>query len=295
MATRRISQPTARQVRMGSILRGLREEGAHGSQDTVAGELGWSESKLSRIESGRLGISEADLGLLLDRYRVEDQSLRGYIADLRRRGNVRGWDTDVRSFVSASHADYIGYESDAAEEYNMETSLIPGLLQTHDYTRAVFDQHTPDLTEAQRQERLDIRDKRRQVFDRASPLDLWSVISESVFRHAMGGPRVMAGQLEYLLDMSRDYAQSISVHVLPERSESHGTLFGPFVILSFPQRWESDIVYLEGFTGSRFLEDPGQVQAYSKLFRRLMMKDSLRAPESRKLIECHLANYRKDA
>ncbi|WP_407705759.1 Scr1 family TA system antitoxin-like transcriptional regulator [Streptomyces niveiscabiei] len=223
MATRRISQPTARHVRMGSVLRGLREEGAHGSQDAVAGELGWPESKSSRIESGRLGIGEADLRLLLDRYRVEDQSLRGYIADLRRRGNVRGWDTDARSFVSASHADHIGYESDAAEEYNMETSLIPGLLQTHGYTRAVFDQHVPDLTEAQRQERLDIRDKRRQVFDRASPLDLWSVISESVLRHAMGGPLVMANQLEYLLDMSRDYAQSITIHVLPERSESHGT------------------------------------------------------------------------
>ncbi|MDX3385695.1 Scr1 family TA system antitoxin-like transcriptional regulator [Streptomyces niveiscabiei] len=67
----------------------------------------------------------------------------------------------------------------------------------------------------------------------------------------------------------------------------------PFVILSFPQRWESDIVYLEGFTGSRFLEDPGQFQVYSRLFRCLMMKDSLRSPGSRKLIERYLATYRK--
>ncbi|MFJ2603470.1 helix-turn-helix domain-containing protein [Streptomyces sp. NPDC087425] len=292
MAARRILQPTARQVRLGSILRGLRDEGQHGSQGTVSSELGWSESKLSRIESGRLGITEADLELLLNRYEVKDKSLRGYVVDLRRRGNVRGWETRVRSNVSAVYADYIGYESDAAEAYSAQTTLIPGLLQTHDYAAAVFDQQRPDATD--RREQLDIRDKRREVFDRPCPLVFWSVISESVLRHAMGGPEVMASQLEHLLDLARDYPRTINIHVLPEESASHGALFGPFVILSFPQRWEPDIVHLDNFTSSRFLEDEEQVQDYSRLFRRLMMTDSLRGPESLELIERHLNDYRRD-
>ncbi|KPI06827.1 hypothetical protein OK074_4008 [Actinobacteria bacterium OK074] len=294
MATRRVLQPTARQVRLGSILRGLREDGKRGSQATVCGELGWPESKLSRIESGRLGISDTDLQLLLDQYGVKDRSLRGYVVDLRRRGNVRGWETDIRSVVSPMYADFIGYESDAAEMYNAQTMLIPGLLQTHDYAAAVLGQHYPGLAEGERRERLEIRDKRREVFDRPRPLVFWSVISESVFRHVIGGPEVMAAQLEQLLNLARDYPNTINIHVLPEESESHGILFSPFVVLSFPQRWEPDIVYFEGFTGTRFLEDTEQVQQYSRLFMRLMMADSLRAPESLKLIERHLDDYRKD-
>lgn len=293
MAKRRMLQPTARQVRLGSILRGLREEGAHGSQDSVASKLGWSESKLSRIESGRLGINVDDLQLLLDRYGVKDQGLRTYVADLRRRGNVRGWETDIRSVVSAMHADYIGYESDASDTYNAQTTLIPGLLQTHDYATAVFGQHAPEMSEEVRDERLAIRDRRQQVFDRPNPLIFWGIISESVFRHTVGGPEVMAAQLEHLLTLANDYPGTINIHILPESSESHAALFGPFVILSFPEQWEPDIVYLEGLTGTRFLEEPGEVRAYGRLFNRLMMSESLRGADSLKLIESHLKNYRK--
>ncbi|MBA2807079.1 helix-turn-helix domain-containing protein [Streptomyces sp. KM273126] len=287
------SQPTARQVRLGSILRDLREGGTHGSQDAVARELGWSESKLSRIESGRLGINDADLRALLDLYKVKDRGLRAYVVDLRRRGNVRGWETDIRSVVSATYADYIGYESDASDTYNAQTTLIPGLLQTYDYAAAVFSQHAPEMSEEVKNERLAIRDRRQQAFNRPNPLVFWGIISESVFRHAIGGPDVMAAQLEHLLTLTKEYPGTINIHVLPESSESHAALFGPFVILSFPEQWEPDIVYLEGLTGTRFLEEPGEVRAYSRLFNRLMMSESLRGADSLKLIESHLKNYRK--
>ncbi len=287
------SQPTARQVRLGSILRGLREEGSHGRQDVVARELDWSESKLSRIESGRLGVSDADLRTLLDRYMVKDRGLRAYVVDLRRRGNVRGWESDIRSVVSAKYADYIGYESDASDTYNAQTNLIPGLLQTYDYAAAVFSQHAPEMSEAVKNERLAIRDRRQQVFNRPNPLIFWGVISESAFRHGVGGPDVMAAQLEHLLALAKEHPGTINIHVLPESSESHAALFGPFVILSFPERWEPDVVYLEGLTGTRFLEEPEEVRAYSRLFNRLMMSESLRGAESLKLIESHLKNYRK--
>lgn len=292
MATHRMLQPTARQVRLGSILRRLREEGAQASQGTVACELGWSESKLSRIESGRLGIKDGDLRMLLDRYGVKDQGLRAYVVDLRRRGNVRSWETDIRSIVSATHSDFIGYESDASDTYNLATTLIPGLLQTYDYAAAVFSQHMPDMSEEVRYERLAIRSRRQRVFDRPNPLVFWSVLSESVFRHTVGGPDVMAGQLAHLLALAERYPGNVNIHVLPEASESHATLFGPFTVFSFPKQWESDIVYLEGFTGNQFLERREEVQAYASLFKRLMVSDSLDGTESLELIQSHLKNYR---
>lgn len=287
------TEPTARQVRLGHILRKVREDGAHGSQDTMARSLTWSEAKLSRIESGRIGISEADLGLLLDRYGIADQDLRSYMLDLRQRGNVRGWETDIRSVVSPMYADYIGYESDASEAYNAEINLIPGLLQTYTYAAAVLDVHLPGIPDAERHERLAIRDKRQQVFDRENPLIFWGVISESALRRVIGGPDVMAEQLEHILTLTKEYPGTVNVHVLPETSDSHAALFGPFVVLSFPERWEPDVVYLEGLTSNRFLEETEEVQAYTRLFNRLMMSDSLAGTESMKLIESHLNNYRK--
>lgn len=287
------TEPTARQVRLGHILRKVREEGAHGTLDTMARSLNWSTAKLSRIESGRIGISETDLNAVLDQYKVQDRSLRGYLIDLRRRGNVRGWETSVRSAVSGVYADFIGYESDASESYSVQTALIPGLLQTYDYAAAVIDQHVPGMSEEEITERLSIREKRQRVFDRPNPLVFWGVISESALRHAVGGPEVMAAQLEHLLIMAKEYPGTVNIHVLPEASASHAALFGPFVVLTFPQRWEPDIVYLEGLTGNRFLEETDEVQAYSRLFNRLMMSESLRAAESMKLIESHLTNYRK--
>ncbi|MEU5024728.1 helix-turn-helix domain-containing protein [Streptomyces milbemycinicus] len=292
MGVRRIEQPTARQVRLGSILRGLRGQ-AKFSQEAAARALGWSESKLNRIESGRIGITEADLCSLLDRYAADDQGLRTYVLDLRRRGNVQGWESDIRSVVSAVYADYIGYEGDALEAYSVQTTLIPGLLQTHEYAAAVLDQHLPDIGEQERHERLSIRAKRQEVFAKPNPLIFWGIISESVFRHLVGGREVMAAQLEHLLALAKEYPNNVNIHVLPEASPSHGALFGPFVILAFPERWEPDIVYLEQLTGNRFLEETGEVQQYSRMFRKLMMKDSLRGGPSLKLIQQHLNEIRK--
>ncbi|WP_254708041.1 helix-turn-helix domain-containing protein [Streptomyces lunaelactis] len=293
VVSRRMVEPTARQVRLGHVLEGLRLEGDHGSQAAVARSLEWSESKLSRIESGRIGISEDDLTALLARYDVRDRGLRSYIVHLKRRGNERGWESKVRDVVSPVYADYIGYEGDAAEAYSAQTVLIPGLLQTHDYAAAVLDQHIPDVSTEGREERLSIRRQRQEVFRRPDPLVFWGVISESAFRHVIGSPDVMAEQLDHLLTLCQECPNAINIQVLPEAAASHAALFGPFVILSFPERWEPDIVYLEGLTANRFLEETAEVQDYSRLFKRLMMTDSLRGPESIELIGRYSDNYRK--
>ncbi len=250
-------------------------------------------AKLNRIETGRVGVSERDLTTLFALYGVEGDGLRAYVLDLRARGNVRGWDSDIRSVVSAVYADYIGYESDAVEAYNAETNLIPGLLQTHAYAASVLDLHLPDIGDEERHERLAIRDKRQEVFDRPNPLIFWAVVSESVFRHVIGGPEVMAEQLEHLLSMAKQYPTTVNLYVMPEESPWHGVVFGSFMILSFQRRWEPDIVYLDGLTSNRFLEREAEVSEYSRLFRRLLGDGSRTGPESLEIIEQHLNEYRK--
>lgn len=292
MASKRMVEPTARQVRLGHVLKGLRVDGAHGGQGDVARSLGWSESKLNRIESGRLGITDADLTALLALYRVADRGLRAHIVQLKKRGTERGWESKVRDVVSAVFADFIGYEDDAADAYHAQTVLIPGLLQTHDYAAAVLDQATPAHAEEVREERLSIRTKRQEVFKRPNPLVFWGVISESVFRHEIGSAEIMAEQLDHLLKMGEQYPHVVNIQVLPEAAASHASLFGPFVILSFPERWEPDVVYLEGLTANRFLEETAEVQDYSRLYKRLMA-DSLTGAESIELIEKYRDTYSK--
>jgi len=289
----RYDEPTARQVRLGRLLE--RQRKAAGlSQGKVAEALGWKggASKTSRVESGRLGVTEADLERMLALYGVKDLGLKAHIYDLKRRGTERGWETGVRDVVSTAYADLIGHEEDASDAYNAQTNLVPGLLQTRAYGAAVLDEHLPEIAEEEREERLGIRAKRQEVFERPNPLVFWGVISESVFRHVIGSPKIMAEQLDHLLKMSEQHPHGINIQVLPEAAASHAALFGPSVILSFPQRWEPDIVCLEGLTKNRFLEEPGEVQAYSRQFKRLMT-ESLPGAKSIELIQKYRDTYSK--
>ncbi|MEU9654853.1 helix-turn-helix domain-containing protein [Streptomyces chartreusis] len=289
----RYDEPTARQVRLGRLLERLRKD-AGLSQGKVASALEWKggASKVSRIESGRLGVSEADLERLFALYEVTDEGLKAYIRDLKRRGTQRGWETEVRDVVSTAYADLIGHEEDASDAYATNLTLISGLLQTARYRAAVIDEHMPDIAEEEREQRLVIHAKRQEAFKRPSPLVFWGVISESAFRHVIGSPEIMAEQLEHILDLGESYPHVINIQVLPEAAACHAALFGPWVILSFPERYSPDIVYLEGFTTNRFLEETGEVQAYSRLFKRLMT-ESLPGAKSIELIKKYRDTYSK--
>ncbi|MFC1436573.1 helix-turn-helix domain-containing protein [Streptacidiphilus sp. N1-3] len=274
-------QPTARQVRLGALLRGLR--GDRGQ--SVVKTLAWSEAKISRIESGRSSISADDLSRLLDLYEIESDDLRAYLEDLRRRGGVQGWESDpaLRGILSPEYAEFIGFENDASEMYNVQATVVPGLLQTVNYTKAaLLLQVQEDLTEEEVEKLSEVRAKRQQAWQRPVPLTFWGIISESVLRHNVGGEAVMKEQLEYLLELSRRFEKTINLHILPEESGAHAALY-PFAILSFPERWEPDVVYIEGLTGTRYLEKQNETAAYGKLFRRLLA-ETLRKRESRQVI-----------
>jgi transcriptional regulator with XRE-family HTH domain len=286
---RRVEQPTARQVRLGRIVTELRRA-AGKAQEAAAREVGFSESKLNRIESGRIGISEKDLSILLAFYGA-DKDLSAYAQELRIKGKIQGWEADVRNSINPDYADYIGYEGDALQAFSLETTLIPGLLQTEEYALATIRYPVELPTAEAAQERLRIKKQRQLVFDRPTPLKLWTIISESAFRHSIGGPEVMKPQLLHLIELAEKYSGIINIQVLPEESPAHAGIYSPYTILTFRERWEPYVVSSEELTGTRWIEQQDKVQDYMAHFQSLMANAALRQDQSLELIQAHADKF----
>jgi Domain of unknown function (DUF5753)/Helix-turn-helix domain len=229
--------------------------------------LGSAESKVGRIENAQSGIRMLDLKALLDAYGVEDPERRAEIELLAREARKRGWWAGYAHLVRSAYATYVAVEWDAAEIYTVETNLVPGLLQTPAYTEAVVRLQTPDATPEHVATQISVRKERRKALTREKPLHLWAIVSESVLYHRVGKPKVMAEQLEYLLEASRE--KNIELQVLPRDDPMNACLFGPFVIMSFPANAETDVVYTESRTSMLYYEEPAEIDAYTTLFRRL--------------------------
>lgn len=271
-------QPTVRQRRLGRVLKELRLA-AEMTQPEAAEVLRCTEGKISRIENAQSGIREIDLVLLLDAYGIEDRSQRDALASLRREGRVRGWWT--RRPISRGYADYAALESDASEISDVEVTLVPGLLQTDAYTRAIVEAQIPDVSAGRVEELVAVRAERRKILRRDSPVSFRAVVSEAALKHVIGSTAVMR---EQLLALTRSAEESnVGLRVLPESSGAHAALFGPFVILSFPEAMETDVVYLEGLRCAIYLEEPEEVQKYCQLFQKLTT-ESLPPDESRQVI-----------
>lgn len=273
--------PTVRQRRLARTLKELRVA-AKLTIAQSARQLACAESKISRIEAAQSGIRLVDLRLLLDLYAVTDQATRAQLEVLAREGRTRGWWDRYSDTLSPLYADYIALEADAADMYSIQTLVVPGILQTKDYTRAVVRAQIEDATSEQVETLTKVRQERRAVLSRPTPLRVWAVLSESVLRHQIGGVDVMQEQLRFLLEAAEQ--PSINIQVLPEASDVHAALFGPVTILSFPDSTETDVVYVDSLLSTLYIEEPEEVWKYAALFRRALA-ESLPRTESAALIE----------
>lgn len=272
--------PTVRQRRLARTLRHFRD--AAGITAVVAAQhLGCSESKISRIENAQIGIKKGDLLLLLDLYQVASKRARDDILGLARESSRRGWWDRHAGEVSSVYADYIALESDAAEVFNVETILIPGLLQTEEYAFAVVRAQRPNAELSRVDTLTQIRMRRQSVLTGPQPVQLWAVIAESVLSHDVGSPAVMRAQLEQLIQMSE--LPNISVQILADSSFAHAMLSTSFVILGFPDQAESDVAYADTLLSTVYVEDPREVSEYATVFRHVMSA-ALSLPESTALI-----------
>ncbi|MER6825314.1 helix-turn-helix transcriptional regulator [Streptosporangium sp. NPDC000563] len=258
--------PALRQRWLGMELRRLRE-GLNMTGDEVSGRLGWSTAKVSRIETAKTLAKEADVEALADLYGV-DERLRETLVALRREASRKGWWERYRNSVPDDYITLIGMEAEATEMRNWEPQIVPGLLQTEEYARAVISvgQHASQVPSSWFQDRVEVRMARQRtlLYD-SRPLTLLAVFNESVLKSQYGDARVMRDQLRHLIEVSE--LEHVDMRIL-SKDVPPPVSTGPFVHLTFSDF--PDIVYLESLFGGRYVDDVEKVYGYERAFEHLM-------------------------
>ncbi len=252
--------PTVRRIMVGTRLRQLRE--AAGVTREEAGYLiRGSASKISRLELGKVGFKERDLSDLLTHYGVSDDTERDALLTLARDANNPGWWQVYDEVTPSWFQNYLGLEEAASTLRVHETQVVPGLLQTEEYARALMSSSIPPVRDADIDGVVNLRLERQQLLTKSPPLALWVVIDEAVFHRPTGGRAVMRRQIEHLLRLSE--LPTVTIQLLPLRFGGHVTRGGAFNILRFTEPELPDLVYLEQLAGGLYLDKPEQVVRYS--------------------------------
>jgi len=258
--------PTVRRRRLGSELRKLRD--ANGLKlEEVAGELGVAPSTLSRIETGKAPTKSAYLSQMLEMYGVIDQQQRQVLVDMAREGHRKGWWAAFDDVLPSGFDIFVGLEAETTGIRSYEISVMHGLLQTQEYARAVLRELRPRQTSEQVERQVDLRMARQRRLEDEPPLDLWAILDEAVIRRPVGGTKVMCAQLEHLLAMAE--RPGLTVQVLPFACGAHAGHGGPFTILEFPNRTDSEVSYVESVAGIIYLEKDRDVRLRAEAFDRL--------------------------
>jgi transcriptional regulator with XRE-family HTH domain len=260
------SGPTALRILLGSQLRKLRE--AKGVTREEAGHLiRGSESKISRMELGRVSFKERDVSDLLTLYGVEDSKARQAVLDLVVQANEPGWWQRFNDLLPTWFQSYVGLEEAASRIRTYEVQFVPGLLQTKEYARAVVTAGVAGITQEEIARRVDLRLERQRVLDRDDGPVFWAVIDEAALRRPIGGGEVMKAQLEHLIDLMRQ--PRITIQVMPFSFGGHSAEGGAFSILRFPDPDLPDVVYVEQLASALYLDKREEVDRYSQVMERL--------------------------
>ncbi|WP_354639100.1 helix-turn-helix domain-containing protein [Kitasatospora camelliae] len=269
-----------RRILLGSQLRRLRE-GCAITREDAGYAIRASESKISRMELGRVSFKERDVADLLSLYGVHDGVEREALLGLVREANKSGWWHSFNDVLPGWFQTYIGLEEAAALIRTYEVQFIPGLLQCESYARAIFGQSRPVLSGAELERRVNLRMRRQKLLTDGQGPRLWAVIDEAALRRPVGGPEVMREQVQHLIDMAR--RPNVVIQVMPFRFGAHAGESGAFSILRFPEQDLADVVYLEQLTSALYLDKRDDVDAYVQVMERLCV-DSLTPDQTADLL-----------
>ncbi|MFE0460363.1 helix-turn-helix domain-containing protein [Kitasatospora sp. NPDC058965] len=271
---------TVRRLVLGSQLRRLRE--AQGvSREDAGYEIRASESKIGRMELGRVSFKERDVADLLTLYGVGDSNQRAELLGMVRTANEVPWWHDFADVVPAWFQTYLGFEEAAGAISSYEVQFVPGLLQTEAYARAVVELGSIAAGQREIERRVEVRMRRQRLLGGEHPPHLLAVIDEAALRRPCGGPEVMRGQLARLLELTE--RPGIEIHVMPLGVATAGAESGTFSLLSFREPDLAEVVYLEQFTTALYLDRPREVEEYRDTLERLRV-DSLTVERSRELL-----------
>ncbi|MGK3200323.1 helix-turn-helix domain-containing protein [Amycolatopsis sp. MEPSY49] len=252
--------PTARRMILGSQLRRLREEAGITRQQAGYNIRG-SESKISRLELGRVGFKERDVTDLLTMYGVEDATERQTFLDMVKQSNEPGWWRRFGDTMPNWFTDLVGLEEAAARIQIWEPLYVSGLLQIEPYARAIFSHGRPEMADERVDQLVALRMRRQKMFSRPDAPRVWMVLDESVLHRPIGGMKVLKQQIEYLLEMSA--LPHVSVQVLPY-SRSGLSAEHAFSLLRFGEPELPNIAYVEYLTGAHYIEKREEIEKYSR-------------------------------
>ncbi len=252
--------PTIRARRLGQRLRDLRERAGLGP-DEAAGRLGWSRPKLVRFEIGTAVPRPADVAAICDLYGAASDE-RALLVQLASDAGKRGWWTAYGDVFTGS---YVADEAVASRIRTWEALLVPGLLQTEDYARAVISAGRPDDPEDV-QRRVMARMARRTMLSRPGAPEMTALMDEAALRRPVGGAAVMRGQIGELLRPR----PNVTVRLVPFSAGAHAGLEGSFVLLDFPEDTTFPTeVYAESIAGDLYPESAEQVTRISLAYERI--------------------------
>jgi transcriptional regulator with XRE-family HTH domain len=258
--------PTVRRRRLGMELRRLREASGLMIED-VAKHLECSMSRVSRIETGKSVARIRDVRDMLDLYALGDEGQREQLLTLAKEAQQRGWWTEYEAVLSAGLDTYVGLEASAASIRSFQTHLVPGLLQTEEYARALIRAGRPTESPENVDRMIALRSRRQTMLANSDYLEMWAVIDEAVLRRPIGGGSVMRAQLARLLEAGD--LPSVTIQVLPFARGAHAGMDGAFTIIGFPDPTDLDVVYVDCPAGNIFLEKEKDVRRHTTWFDHL--------------------------
>ncbi|MFD7154303.1 helix-turn-helix domain-containing protein [Kribbella sp. NPDC059898] len=280
------SGPTALRIVLGGHLRRMRL--AAGISRADAGwEIRASESKISRMELGRVGLRERDVSDLLALYGLDDDEERGRLLGLARDANNPGWWHRFGDVLPNWFQSYIDLEGNAELIRLYDLQLIPGLLQTPDYIRAVVQLGRGSVPTEEVERRVALRMRRQEALTRPEPVRLWAVIDEAALRRPVGGISCIVDQLDHLLKVSE--MPNVTLQVAPFSLGGHAAQAGAFTILRFRESDLPDKVYIEHLTSALYLDTPGELDEYTAAMEALCVA----APQPGKSRD-HISRIRKE-
>ncbi|GAA1809258.1 helix-turn-helix transcriptional regulator [Planosporangium flavigriseum] len=274
--------PTIARWQLGRELRRLREAAGIAHRE-IAEELGCSESKIYKIESGDVGMGRPDLLVMLDHYGLKpgtDDETRATLLDWQKQGKERGWWAKFGQLPNP-YSMYIGLESAATAVKNFELAVVPGLLQTEDYARAVISATCSQDSEDEIERRVQVRLARQACLTEDPPAAYWAIIDEGALHRQMGGKEVMRAQLRHLIEMSKQ--PNVTVQVLPFSEGAHPGTLGSVILLEFPEEVHSPVAYVETYAGDVYLESEADLRRVTLTYTH-MHAAALSVTKSRELI-----------
>lgn len=268
--------PSVRARRLARLLEQARKDAGF-SQSAVGASLGWSQQKVHTIEKNHRRADPGDVDLLLELYGVVGDRREGIMA-LARDAERRSW---WMEYVDLFEGPFVAIEDAASEMRLWSPHIVPGIVQTPEYARALFASVLPD-DPAEVERRLRARMQRQAILSRPKPPILHVVLEEAVIERPIGGPAVLAEQLRRLA--AEGQRSNITVQVMSKTAGAHPGLDGALSVLHMPEESDPDVGYCEGHFGAVYLENPHQVNRCNVAFEQIS-KAALTPEESVALIE----------